>query len=113
LSYSRFIGKQIRESLTLSANVNLGNSLSTSFSYSIANHQYDNLGAGLALRIGIFQFYMLADKIPVTWNNIKVDSNSTILLPTSWNTFNLRLGMNLAFGNRNKKKEDKPMLTVD
>jgi hypothetical protein len=113
LSYSRVIGKQIRESLTLSANVNLGNALSTSLSYTAANHRYDNFGAGLALRVGIFQFYMLADRIPVMWNKIKVDSKTTILLPTSWNIINLRLGMNFAFGNRIRKKDDKPMVLVE
>ncbi|TAL76032.1 MAG: hypothetical protein EPN88_03140 [Bacteroidetes bacterium] len=112
VSYSRIIGKQFRESLTLSGNLNLRNAFSTSFSYTIANHRFDNLGFGLAFRPGIFQFYMIADRIPVTWNKVKVDSKSTIPLPASWNTINLRLGMNLAFGNRIKKKDDKPMVLV-
>jgi hypothetical protein len=112
LSYSRIIGKQFRESLTLSGNLNLRNAFSTSFSYTIANHRFDNLGLGIAFRPGIFQFYMIADRIPVTWNKIKVDSKNTIPLPSSWNTINLRLGMNLAFGNRIRKKNDKPMVLV-
>ena len=112
LSYSRFIGKQIRESLTLSANMNLGNAFSASISYTAENHKYDNLGAGLAFRPGIFQFYIVSDRLPVTWNKIKSD-NSTVLIPANWNTFNLRLGMNLAFGNRIKKKNDKPMVLVE
>ena len=112
LSYSRFIGDQIRESLTVSANVNLGNAFSTSLSYTAANYRYDNFGAGLAFRPGIFQFYILADRIPIMWNKIKVD-NSTIPLPDSWNTINLRFGMNLAFGNRIRKKNDKPMVEVE
>jgi hypothetical protein len=112
LSYSRIIGKQIRESLTLSSNLNLSNAFSTSISYTISNHRYDNLGAGLAFRAGVVQIYMLADRIPVTWNQIKTDNN-TIPLPTSWNTINVRLGMNLAFGNKIKKKNDKPMVLVE
>ncbi|MDP3003687.1 MAG: hypothetical protein Q8N38_11230 [Bacteroidales bacterium] len=44
---------------------------------------------------------------------IKVDSKRTISLPASWNTINLRLGMNLVFGNRIKKKDDKPMVLVE
>jgi hypothetical protein len=111
LSYSRIIGKQVRESLTLSTNLNLGNAFSTSLCYTVANHQFDNLGAGIAFRPGIFQFYFLADRIPVTWNKLVVDK-STIPLPTSWNTINLRLGMNIVFGNKIKKKNDKPMLQV-
>ena len=111
LSYSRVISKQVRESATVSANVNFRNVFSTSMSYTAANHRYDNLGFGLAFKPGIFQFYMMADRIPVVWNKIVVDK-STIPLPTSWNTINFRIGMNLAFGNRVKKKDDKPMVVV-
>jgi len=112
LSYSRVIGKQIREALTLSANINLGSALSASLSYTAENHQYDNLGAGLAFRAGVTQFYLVSDRIPVVWNRIKND-NSNIVLPANWNTFNLRLGMNLVFGNRVKEKNDKPMILVE
>ncbi|MDO9580048.1 MAG: DUF5723 family protein, partial [Bacteroidales bacterium] len=112
-SYIRVIGKQIRESLTLSANVNLSNALSTSITYTASNHRFDNLGAGLAFRTGIVQFYMMADRIPIMWNKILIDNNNSIPLPVSWNTINLRLGMNLVFGNRIKKKNDKPMVVVE
>lgn len=112
LSYSRVIGKQIREALTLSANINLGNTLSASLSYTAENHQYDNLGAGLAFRAGVAQFYLITDRIPVAWYKIKNDK-SNIVLPANWNTFNLRLGMNLVFGNRLKEKNDKPMISVE
>jgi hypothetical protein len=112
LSYSRIIGKQIRESLMLSANINLGSVLSTTLSYTAENHQYDNLGAGLAFRAGVAQFYLVTDRIPVMWNKIK-DNNSNFVLPANWNTFNLRLGMNLVFGNRTKEKNDKPMVLVE
>jgi hypothetical protein len=112
LSYSRIIGSQIREALTLSANINLGNAFSTSLSYTAENYQYDNLGAGLAFRAGVAQFYLVTDRIPIMWNIIKND-NSSIPLPANWNTFNLRLGMNLVFGNRPKEKNDKPMIMVE
>ncbi len=112
LSYTRVIGKQVRESMTASVNLNLGNAFSTSLAYTMANNQYDNLGLGVAFRPGIFQFYMLADRIPVTWNKLKTGS-STILMPASVNTINLRLGMNIAFGNKSKKKQDKPMLKAE
>jgi hypothetical protein len=112
LSYSRFIGKQIRESLTLSANANFGNAFSTSVSYTAANNRFDNLGLGLAFRPGIFQFYVLSDRIPIMWNRIKTDG-STIPLPASWNTIHLRFGMNLVFGNKVKKKDDKPMVLIE
>lgn len=109
LSHSVLSGKKIKESLTLSANVNLGNSFSTSLCYTAENSRFDNLGAGLAFRLGIVQLYFIADRIPLSWNRINTD-NGTILLPYSWNTINMRLGLNLAFGNKVKKKSDKPML---
>lgn len=112
LSYTRFIGKQIREALTLSANVNLSNAFSTSIAYTAANHRYDNLGFGLAFRAGWAQFYFIADRIPITWNKI-ISGDSNIPLPVSWNTVHARIGMNLAFGNRVKKREDKPMILVE
>jgi hypothetical protein len=111
LSHSVITGKQLREALTVSANLNAGNAFSTSISYTAENNRYDNLGAGLAFRAGFFQFYLIADKIPVMWNKIILQtSNKTVPLPYSWNTINLRLGFNLAFGNKMKKKNDKPML---
>ncbi len=124
LSYTRFIGKQVKEALTLSANVNLGNAFSTTLAYTAANHQYDNLGLGLAFRGGWFQFYFLADRIPVTWNTIKssdfnipkpistIFGENSIPIPSSWNTIHFRLGFNLVFGNNVKKKADKPMVVV-
>jgi hypothetical protein len=113
LSYSRIFEKKIQESLTLSGNLNLGNSLSTTLSYTFDNYTFDNLGAGLAFRVGIFQLYMLADRIPMVWNRIKSENNSPILLPANWNNFNLRFGLNLTFGNKSKRKSDRPMVTVD
>jgi hypothetical protein len=116
----------VQQSVTLSANLNLGNSLSTSICYTAENRRFDNLGAGLSFRAGIFQFYVLTDRIPLMWNVIKGDITTNDLigsgthtepysfpLPATWNTFNLRLGLNLVFGNKNKQKQDMPMVTVE
>jgi len=111
LSYTKIIGDQFKEALTLSANLNLGNAFSTSIAYTAANYRYDNLGFGLAFRPGFFQFYALADRIPVTWNRILYEGKN-IVLPESWNTMHLRFGMNLVFGNKARRKVDKPMVLV-
>lgn len=113
LSHSRIIGKQIKEALTLSANVNLGNALSFSLAYTAANHRYDNLGAGLSLRAGFFQIYAVADRIPVGWNRIITENGNEFIVPASWNTINARFGINFVFGNKIKKKDDKPMVLVE
>ena len=112
LSYSRVIGQQIRESLTFSANLNIGNEFSTSLSYTAENHRYDNFGAGIAFRTGVTQFYVLSDRIPVTWNRI-TDKNSNVIIPSNWNTVNIRLGMNIVIGNKVIEKNDKPMVIVE
>lgn len=111
LSYTRFIGKQVREAVTISANASLSNVLSASLSYTMTNHRFDNLGAGIAVRAGWAQFYIMTDRIPVSWNRIKSD-NTNFVLPNNWNTMNLRLGLNLVFGNGVKTKKDKPMVMV-
>ena len=62
--------------------------------------------------MGVTQFYLLSDRIPVLWNRI-TDKNSNVIIPANWNTVNLRLGMNIVFGNRVKEKNDRPMVLVE
>jgi hypothetical protein len=112
LSYTRFVGKQIREALTLSANLNISNAFSASLGYTAENYRYDNLGAGISFRAGVTQFYLISDRIPLEYNKIKNDK-STILLPSNWNTINFRIGMNFVFGNTTKEKKDHPMVLVE
>ncbi len=109
VSYSRIRGKQLKEALTLSGNLNLGNMFSTSLSYTACNYSYNNIGAGIALRLGFFQFYVIADRIPLKWSEVEKTSGS-MCLPDNWNTFNARFGFNLTFGNRIKKGGDEENL---
>ena len=102
LSHSRIVGKQIREAFTLSANLNLRNFFSASLAYTASNHSYDNIGLGLGIRGGWAQFYLIADRIPLTWKTIMIDEDK-IPIPANWNNINMRFGINLLFGNRIKK----------
>jgi len=99
LSYSRFTGQQIRETVTLSANMNIGNKVSTTLAYSICNSNYSNLGIGVAFRASVAQFYFLCDRIPFSWKRAGVGSES-FLLPSNWSTVHARIGINLIFGNK-------------
>ncbi|HSO77750.1 MAG TPA: DUF5723 family protein, partial [Bacteroidales bacterium] len=103
LSHTRFIGKQVRESVTLSANMNLGSVLLASCSYTAVNHRYDNLGAGIAIRGGWMQLYALVDNIPVRWTKVS-SGNDSFRAPEDWNTLHARVGMNILFGNKAKNK---------
>ena len=102
LSYSKFAEEQIKEAMTVSANMNIGNALSTSLTYTMCNNNYNNLGFGLALRALCSQFYFLVDRIPLSWKKAGT-SNDAIPLPANWNTLHASFGMNLVFGNKMKK----------
>lgn len=127
LSHSTIASGYLKQAVTLSANINLGNALSTSLSYTAMNSRYDNIGAGLAFRAGWFQLYVVADRIPVMWNRVIYDYTETVenpppsppseitrkanlYLPANLNTAILRVGLNLVFGNKINKRNDKPML---
>ena len=113
LSYTRFIGKQAQEALTLSANLNLPNApLSFSLAYSLQNRRADNFGAGLAFRLGFVQLYAVSDRIPVTFYKL-TNNDSKAMIPANWNTVNLRFGLNLTFGNKPKVKSKTKIKTPE
>jgi hypothetical protein len=106
-----------RNSLMLSANANFGTALSAGISYTAINNSYDNLGFGMAFRLGIFQLYTIADKIPLMYNRLIIsepgDGSPDLILPDKWNTLTLRVGLNLVFGNKERKRSDRPMIVTD
>jgi hypothetical protein len=111
LSYTKFIDNSIHEALTFSGNMNIGTAFSAAVSYTFSTMAFDNIGAGIAARAGIFQVYLLADRIPLTWN--KFESGGTeIPMPSGWNVVNLRVGLNLLFGNKIRQREDKPIVEI-
>ena len=65
LSYSRLADKRVRESFTLSGNLNFGGFFSASLAYTASNRSYDNFGLGLAIRGLYAQFCFLVDRIPL------------------------------------------------
>jgi hypothetical protein len=104
LSHSRILGKQVKQALILSANMNLSNIFLASLCYTASNHYYDNLGLGFAARAGVVQFYLFADRIPVIWNKVTTEGGSSFTLPARWNNLHTRFGINLIFGNRMLKE---------
>jgi hypothetical protein len=108
LSQTRFKDRQVHEALTLSGNINLGNTFSTTLAYTIANHRYDNFGFGLAVRGGFTQFFAVVDNIPVKWTHATSGGN-TFSIPENWYTLHARIGLNFVFGNREKEEILPPM----
>ncbi|MGA1977525.1 MAG: DUF5723 family protein [Bacteroidales bacterium] len=116
MSNSRFYAGTVQESVTLSANAYLGRFLSASAAYTMANYTYNNLGFGLAVKAGVAQIYLIADKIPLSWEKIYVQGNdntySAYRIPQNMNLLNIQLGLNIVFGKPVSKKTDKPMVIV-
>lgn len=102
-SLSRVYQEKVRETVAFSAGLSFSDWFSSSLTFTGSNYRDANLGAGMSVRAGFFQFYLLSEKIPLYWNRIKIDDNSTVILPSDWNAVDLRLGMNLVFGTRPKR----------
>lgn len=103
LSQTRFVGEQVHEALTLSGNFNVGSVFSATLAYTIANRRYDNLGFGLAVRGGFFQFYALVDNMPLKWTRV-TSGGKSYSLPVNMNMIHARLGVNFIFGYRENEK---------
>lgn len=98
LSRSYFYNSNVNQAFTFSANTHM-RGLSASISYSILNGTYNNIGFGLALGGAPLQLYVISDNASAAIWGHKTSS------------FNLRFGLNIAFGCRQKKKsEDTPLL---
>ncbi len=79
-------------SVTFSFNSRLKEGINTSFSYTIANNSYSNLGIGMAIRRGMAQLYFVTDNI------LEVLDSKNIRLA------NLRFGVNILLGYRKENK---------
>lgn len=83
---------KLRPSLTLSANTRVIRNFSASLSYSMVNSSYNNIGVGVAAKLGPFQLYAVSD-------------NVLAMNPNTAKTANIRFGMNMMFGCRKKSKK--------
>ncbi len=88
------------QQFTLSANLYPIRMLSTTFSYSIINGTYKNIGLGLGLKAGPLNMYLMSDTGP-----------SIAFFPYDARYFNFKLGFNLMFGCKKKEKKfDVPLV---
>lgn len=93
LSRIRIYNNLVHTSWTASANVLIRDNISLSGSYSIMESTYDNLGLGVGFRGGPFQIYAATDNI------------ISPFYPSTAKNMNLRLGINLIFGDREREKK--------
>jgi hypothetical protein len=93
LSRTEIFNGQVQSSLTFSANARFFRNVSTTVSYSVINNSYNNLGVGLATKLGPLQFYAVSDNVMAA------------IQPNNAQLANIRFGFNLLFGCKNKSKK--------
>lgn len=87
LSRTDFLGDQITQQVTATANLTTGRMVNFSLSYSYMNDYFKNFGAGLSLNAGPLNMYILSDNIL-----------NVVFWPQEARSVNLWFGMNLVFG---------------
>jgi len=92
VSRTEIFNGKLRPSLSLSANTRVIRNFSASLSYSMVNNSYNNVGAGIAAKLGPFQIYAVSDNI-------------LAMNPNTAKTANLRFGVNMMFGCHKKTKK--------
>lgn len=90
LVHSQMYKNKVHPSLTLSGNAVITKYLSGSISYTLQNNEFDNIGAGLSLRLGTLHLHAMADNVP---GLIRFEDAQNV---------NVRFGISLLFGCANK-----------
>ncbi len=92
LIHAEIFRETVQPTFTAAINRRITDHFSASLSYSMINHHFTNLGGGLALNAGAFQFYLISDNIIGTIN------------PLSNNTAHFQFGFNMIYGRKKNKK---------
>src|SRR5690606_35377142 len=65
LSNTRFINNSLYERLTTALNIRPANWMNLSFSYTLINNNYSNVGLGISARVGRLNLFASADYVPI------------------------------------------------
>lgn len=102
LIHGQIYDKKIHPAVTLSYNTAVGRWLQASISYSMLNRSYNNVGFGLALNPGWFQWYIVSDNVLAFMVS---DKYNGVRVPAYTKNINLRVGFNLTIGKKPKDKD--------
>ena len=83
--------------LTTSLNKNFGRAISTSFSYTMSNNSFNNIGAGLSFNFTPIQLYIVGDNLLRIPSSLIAHQNLNNYINTA-QVINVRLGLNFVFG---------------
>lgn len=93
LLYGNFYKKRIDPAITFSWNSKFTRILGVSVTYSVLNNSFYNAGLGMSLNLGPVQYYLVSDNLIGLFAHRQA------------NTINLRTGLNVTIG-RKEKKDD-------
>ncbi len=93
-----FNNRRYQDEVTLALNLRPANWLKATIDYSFLNGRWGNLGLGLNLRMGIFNMYLLADYIPISFTRLHTETTK-IPIPNRTQCFNLQVGWTWNIGN--------------
>jgi len=94
LTRTEIYQRSLHPSFTLSVNTNFYKWLSATFTYSMINRYWMNMGLGIAAKASFMQFYIITDN----FFGIRSEASTGIPLPYSARNVNFRFGCNLIFG---------------
>ena len=106
LSNTRYINNSLYERLTTAINIRPANWMNLSFSYTLINDNYSNVGLGISARVGRLNIFASADYVPIEHVNVNPGEVNTQLpsfnMPMGLNSnkMNFAFGANLVFGTR-------------
>ena len=106
LSRTEFFKKKMYQQLTFSTSFFPNSGFTPTFSYSLMNKSYFNLGFGLSVKVGWVNLYFVSDNIPVIFAE---EVNDGYPVPHKTKSANFHFGMNLLFG-CNKAFKDRPIV---
>ena len=109
LSYSQFIKNILIEEMTGSVNARPFTRMNASLSYSILNGRFSTIGAGIAFKTGMFNWFAAADYIPFQTADLSLSNAGSpkINIPIPYNStrFNFSAGMNIVFDKKEKRNK--------
>lgn len=81
--------------------------LGLNMAWNVFSAGFSSLGVGLALNLGMFQWYVAADNLVLTpWTRFELGDDVSFVLPNRAEVLSLQTGFNLVFGKK-PLKEDK------
>ena len=98
---AEILSGRIYPSLTINAVARPADNFSVSLSYSMMDRSFKNIGFGLVIGKEPVQFYLVSDNIPLNYVRAR---DLGLFWPYNSRTMNIRTGINVIFGCRNKEE---------